>query len=223
MKELTKTFDASIFEIDQEKGMVNLTRIAKHFGKSVKDWTRNKNTQSFLDAYANEFSDRQILLSERGIDIEQGTWAVRQVAIEFAQWISPAFKVFCIKKLDELFQTGQTSLVPIPKMSVEEMIIANATRLLEEKRRVDVIEDKVKVLEAKSITSPNDYFTIAGYAAYIGKKVDVSTAAKIGRKATGLCGTLGCVKGSVIDPRFGTVNTYPTEVLKTAFDQYYTK
>jgi phage antirepressor YoqD-like protein len=139
MTNLIKTFDASILEIDQEKGMVNLTRIAKHFGKNVKDWTRNKNTQSFLSAYATEYSDGHILLSERGVGIEQGTWAVRQVAIEFAQWISPKFKVFCIKKLDELFQTGRTE---IKTFSLKESL----KLAYEAVERAEMAEEQVKLL-----------------------------------------------------------------------------
>lgn len=112
--------------------------------------------------------------------------------------------------------------INIPKaMSIEEMIIMQAQSVLDVKKDIGLLGDKVKELEAKSITSPNDYFTIAGYASLIGKKVDVPTAAQIGRKATNLCGTLGYLTGTIPDPRFGKVKTYPTEVLKTAFDQYY--
>lgn len=107
------------------------------------------------------------------------------------------------------------------QMSIEEMIIMQAQSVLDVKKDIGLLGDKVKELEAKSITSPNDYFTIAGYASLIGKKVDVPTAAQIGRKATNLCGTLGYLTGTIPDPRFGKVKTYPTEVLKTAFDQYY--
>lgn len=113
-------------------------------------------------------------------------------------------------------------LAPKP-MTIEEIAMVSLKGIMETKERMNTIEHKVKVLEAQTITSSVDYFTIAGYASLIGKKVDVPTAAKIGRKATTLCGTLGCFTGAVKDSRWGKVKTYPEEVLKTAFDQYYTK
>jgi phage antirepressor YoqD-like protein len=142
MTELIKTFDPSILEVDQETGTVNLTRIAKHFGKSVNDWTRNKTTKSFLNAYASEFPETQILVSERGNGTNQGTWAIRQVALEFAQWINPAFKVFCIKKLDELFQIGRTELT-VKRMSTKEALML----ALAAEERAEFMQEQVKLLE----------------------------------------------------------------------------
>ncbi len=37
---------------------------------------------------------------------EQRTWVCKELALEFAMWISPEFEVWCIDALDELFQTG---------------------------------------------------------------------------------------------------------------------
>lgn len=103
-------FDVSLFEIDEAKGMVNLTRIAKAFGKNVSEWSRLKGTQEFL-AELQEGSDMQMCVSLKGNNgQEQGTWGTREVTLDFAQWINTKFKVFCIKKLDELFQTGRTQL-----------------------------------------------------------------------------------------------------------------
>lgn len=36
---MVDTFDISLFEIDKEKNLVNLTKIANHFGKRVNKWT----------------------------------------------------------------------------------------------------------------------------------------------------------------------------------------
>jgi phage antirepressor YoqD-like protein len=144
MSHLIKTFDASIFEIDQERGMVNLTRIAKYFKANVNDWTRTKGTQSFFAAYANEYPETKIIDTVKGGDGEQGTWVPRQIAIEFAQWISPAFKVYCIKKLDELFQTGKTEL------SVRRMTTKEALMLaLEAENRAEAAEQKLIEAEPK--------------------------------------------------------------------------
>ena len=100
-------FDISMFEIDTEKGMINLTKIAKAFDKRLDVWLKSQSIQDFINAMDDLTPNGgSCLTTENG----KGTWATRDVAIEFAQWISTPFKVFCIKKLDELFQTGRTQL-----------------------------------------------------------------------------------------------------------------
>jgi len=105
-------FDTSLLEVDKAKNKVNLTKMAEHFNKSVKEWFKNKSTKQFIDALI--YADGRIPPIEiiKGGNEEQGTWGTREVALRFAQWLNPHFGVFCIKKLDELFQTGSTSLKP---------------------------------------------------------------------------------------------------------------
>lgn len=112
-------FDISIFEI--EGGQVNLTKMAKHFDKEVKNWLRLQSTASYVRAYAeahNRATD-QIVTIRKGGSGEQGTWADKQIALKLAQWISPDFEVYCTHKLDELFSTGSTSLQGIPKVVLD--------------------------------------------------------------------------------------------------------
>ncbi len=103
--------DMSIFEIDEKKGLVNLTKIAKACGKQVRTWSETDQTKEYLQACKNSFVDFEGLTTVKGgHSSEQGTWATREVALDFAMWISPSFKVWCIKVLDELFQKGSVSL-----------------------------------------------------------------------------------------------------------------
>lgn len=102
-------FDISIFEIDQEKGLVNLTKIAEHFSKKVFDWKRLPATQRFLTAFFRKNPERENLATVQGGN-KQGTWASRKIALKFAEWISVDFEIYCNEKLDELFQTGKTEL-----------------------------------------------------------------------------------------------------------------
>jgi hypothetical protein len=113
MKTNNDTFDVSIFEIDKAKNLVNLTKLAKCFNKDVNQWKRLPNTVAFLKAWKveNPLCENYITVIQGG-NGEQGTWAHREIALKLSQWISPQFEVFCIKKLDELFQVGHTTLVP---------------------------------------------------------------------------------------------------------------
>lgn len=51
--------DMSIFEIDSEKQMVNLTKIAKSCGKNVGDWTRLDSTKEAIEVWVEEKGDMQ--------------------------------------------------------------------------------------------------------------------------------------------------------------------
>ena len=136
-------FDVSMFEIDKEKGMINLTKIAKAFEKRLDVWLKSQSTQEFINAMDDlTLNGGSCLTSENG----KGTWATRDVAIEFAQWINPKFKVFCIKKLDELFQTGKTQLAPPKEMSRKEL----AEWILEAENEKERLQLEVQTLAPKA-------------------------------------------------------------------------
>src|SRR5574343_1525865 len=103
-----QNFDISIFEIDKEKGLVNLTKIAKYFGKELRAWKQNPGTQKFLTTFCRKNPESENMIVVNGGNSGNGTWASRKLALKLAQWISPEFEVFCIQKLDELFQTVKT-------------------------------------------------------------------------------------------------------------------
>lgn len=118
--------------------------------------------------------------------------------------------IACEKKLREI----------VKPLSIEEMIIAQAQSVIESKKRIEVVEQKVKELEARQTTSPMDFYTVAGYGSIAGVKVDRILGATLGRKATAICKDLGYTTGIVPDPRFGTVKTYHKEVLENIFIDY---
>jgi hypothetical protein len=75
---------------------MNATEMAKPFGKQVSDWLRLNSTKQFLRALMTvrgipRSADFQIVT--RGGNGQQGTWLIREVAIEFACWLDPKFKI----------------------------------------------------------------------------------------------------------------------------------
>ena len=100
--------------------------------------------------------------------------------------------------------------------SPAEQLLQNAQLLVEQERRVNQIEEKVKVLEAKTVTRP-DYFTIAGYATLNGMNVNLKIASRLGRAASKLCKDRGLLTDSIPDARYGKVKMYPTVVLEDVF------
>lgn len=103
--------------------------------------------------------------------------------------------------------------------SPEEIIFEQARVMLEHSRRLAAIEDKVNTLETKIETRPADYYTVAGYASLRGVKVDVSKANMLGRRAAKLSRLNDYEIGKTQDARYGSVNTYHQDILKTVFEE----
>jgi len=101
-------FDISIFEV--KNGKINLTKICQSFDKDVRRWLANTSTKTFIEALESADGKTVITQNVGNNGLEQGTFGTREIALKLAQWISPEFEVFCIQKLDELFQTGKTEL-----------------------------------------------------------------------------------------------------------------
>lgn len=66
------------------------------------------------------------------------------------------------------------------------------------------------------INAPIQHFSILGYCHNIGKQIGLKEAKEYGSKAKRICNEHGFVIGKIPDPRFGSVNTYPLDVLKQA-------
>ena len=105
-----------------------------------------------------------------------------------------------------------------------DLIILQAT-MMKELRQKQEAQARVQIeqgyqlqqLAAKQITSPTEYFTIAGFASMRGARVDVNRAALLGRRATFLSKDYGYDVGKTHDPRFGQVNTYHSDILAEVF------
>lgn len=111
---------------------INITDIAKHFGdvQLITDWLKNKNTLEFINVWESlnnaEFNSTGFkeLLSQAGVnrfrvaikDLKQlnakgiyaaagrygGTYAHKDIAIEFCTWLSPEFKLYLITEIQRL-------------------------------------------------------------------------------------------------------------------------
>lgn len=100
----------------------------------------------------------------------------------------------------------------------EEMLLQSVQLMVEQKRKLYEVENRVRAIEAKTATTP-DYFAVMGYASLNGIKVGLSMAAHIGRRAKKICADNGYPVETIPDPRFGRVHTYPYSVLETVFKQ----
>jgi len=220
------------FEKRGERVWVCLTDMAKASGKLLGDWNRLKATAEFLTEFAESmgFPIDQIIYSNEssGSNETRGTWAVEEVALEFAGWCSVQFKIWMLQQIKTLMTEGIVSLKP---MSPAEIIIAQGQLLLALEQKQAALETKIEMqqmqIEANQMeTEANTlelerfrhghghYFSVAAYCALKGIKKDLNWMTLQGKKATALCRGQKISPVPVTDPRWGKVNTYPDSVLE---------
>lgn len=120
--------------------------------------------------------------------------------------------IACEKKLKEV----------VPVKSQIDLIVESALALREQEQRLAKVEDHVKLLEAKITTTPN-FFTVAGFANLNGYQASLQICTRIGQLAKRLCTNMNIETGTIPDPRWGKVRTYPMDILKQVFEEQFTK
>ncbi len=84
-------------EVLQGNVHVNLTQMAKPFGKTPKDWLRTAEAQDYLEAVSVRLkclTAELVEIRQGGAPGLQGTWCNdRRIALRFAQWLSADFSV----------------------------------------------------------------------------------------------------------------------------------
>ena len=100
------------FEEINGKMMVNATQMAKSFGKKPDDWIRTQQSKELTKTLATslicELKDLQVV---KNGGLNRGTFLHEELALIFAQWLSPEFYLACNKKLKELL-TKQALILP---------------------------------------------------------------------------------------------------------------
>lgn len=182
-----QNFDMSIFEVIDNQ--INLTKMASFFGKEIKEWLKLPSAKKYLKALTESEGGKSPIGILKGGAGEQGTFGTREVALKVAQWISPEFEVFCIKKLDTLFQTGKVELKPkLPVNSLEAAeMLANQVIMLVAKVKQGQAELKEKEATVKAqqevITSQNDtHVSLINLKAREFKTVHSAVKADIGKE-----------------------------------------
>lgn len=99
------------FEEIDGKMMVNATQMAKSFGKRTRDWLVTQQAKDLLKALteAGNLASADLQVVVKG-GTNQGTFFHEEVALLFAQWLSPEFYIACNRKLKELISTRALQL-----------------------------------------------------------------------------------------------------------------
>lgn len=95
---------------DDKHIWVCLTDMAKASGKLVGHWNQLKATQEFLTAFEGIIGITIMESNVGGSPETTGTWAIQEVALEFAGWCSVDFKIWMLRQIKTLMNEGTVSL-----------------------------------------------------------------------------------------------------------------
>ena len=126
-----------------------------------------------------------------------------------ARKVRPVFEVYR-KVFHKSIEQKQLSTLDILELTIKELR-SHSQELQEVKR--DVFE-----LKARTTTRP-EYFTVAGYAVFLGFTVTNKQAGILGRRATKICKERNLPIEDVPDTRWGKVGSYPKNILDEVFNE----
>lgn len=149
--------------------MINATEMAKPFGKSCSDWLRTEQSKRMIEAIATskkcEVADLVRIIN--GGNNGNGTWFHEDVALVFAQWLSPEFYIWCNDRIKELLTRGLTATDNMIEkiLNDPDLGIQLLTQLKEERSKRKEAEQVVTIL-----THTNKTYTATEIAKELGFK-----------------------------------------------------
>ena len=126
-----------------ESTMINATQMAKPFGKRTNDWLSLKQTNELICSLSTKTgipATGLVTVNQGGSN--PGTWLYEDLALIFAQWLSPDFYLWCNDRIKELLKTGVTTV------SNDDEAIAYAMTVLS--RRLEVAKAEKAMLEQQN-------------------------------------------------------------------------
>ena len=151
--------------------LINATQMAKPFGKRTNDWLSLKQTNELicsLSAKTGIPATGLVTVNQGGNN--PGTWLYEDLALIFAQWLSPDFYLWCIDRIKELLRTG------VSTVSNDDEAIAYAMQVLN--RRLEQAKaEKRQLEESNAKLQPKAAFADAAFTT--DDKVDIGMSAKI--------------------------------------------
>lgn len=134
--------------------MVNATEMARAFDKRPIDYLRLPTTIELVNAIVRKshISESQLIITKQGSSINGGgTWLHEDVALDFAQWLSVDFRLWCNDRIKELLKHGMTATQPTLEQIVNnpDLVIELAVKLKEERAEKEKLQQEGKELHAR--------------------------------------------------------------------------
>ena len=137
-------------------------------------------------------------------------------AKEFRKWINT-------EVLPSIRKTGSYSQKPLSQIEILQSSIAI---LAEQEKKINLLESKADDLHKEQLKvkhninrllNNDNYMTLIAFMNLHNIKQKGYHLPSLGKKAKKLSLEQGAFMGAVIDPRYGRINTYNTEILKQIF------
>jgi hypothetical protein len=161
--------EAVHFQLFGGNVMVNATEMGKIFGKFPKDFLKNETTKSFIEECLRE-ENSPILGIQNEDDLYRvehgvGTWMHRILALDFAAWLNPKFKLWVWITIDHIMYSHLKKMEGLLKESAErrnklkkvmENLLANPDFL--ELQQLQLQERQATYLRGKVLKNQRDIF-----------------------------------------------------------------
>lgn len=125
--------------------LINATQMAKPFDKRPNDYLALPSTNELIEAITRKSgkSDNQLVITKTGSpQFGGGTWFDEDVALDFAQWLSVDFRLWCNDRIKELLKNGVTTV------SNDDEAIAYAMQVL--RKRLETAKAEKERLQAEN-------------------------------------------------------------------------
>jgi hypothetical protein len=139
--------------------LINATEMAKQFDVQPAFWLRTDQAKRMIEALSvmhNCIPTDLVQIRQGGNNkTAQGTWMHEDVALIFAQWLSPEFYIWCNDRIKELFKYGITAAEKKAKEIVFKL--SEATSRLKENSACNIGRYRIyEQLRSKGILDENN-------------------------------------------------------------------
>lgn len=145
---------------------VNATEMAKPFGENKRPakWLRTSSAEEYISTVSEvqKCPSADLQRVTKGGTKQQGTWFQKDVAMEFARWLSPMFALWCNRRIEELLTRGRAEAAqsfPMPKTYAEalrlaaeqaEKVEAQRAELEQRRQTIETQREQIRGLEARA-------------------------------------------------------------------------
>lgn len=189
--------------------------IAELTGKEHKNIIRD--IREMLDALKKDGSNLSHVLEDKDV---RGYTVCFHLDRELTQTLITGYSIplrhKVIQRLNELESGGGQQLATIKDPQLAAMVTM-LTQLDVVKQEQVAQRSEIADIRAKLTATPDEYYTVAGYASLRGISIDTKRANLLGRKASKISKEHGIDIGKAHSAIHGTVNTYHVDILCEVF------
>ena len=215
------------FETRDGRVWVSLTDMAKASGKRLGHWNELDSTKEFLSALesdmAHEGNGTILETMKGGVPSKQGTWAIEEVAIEFAGWCSIHFKIWMLQQIKTLMSQGYVALPQTqqPKLPSEEKAVKVAKAVAEIQNLLSdnnprlaqfLIDHAISdLMPASNSLTGVKLKGVAEIAESLGLPVNLKNRSSLGKFVKKFCGHLAQQEERLVNGQQRNVACYPED------------